>query len=275
MTPLRRRADDPGPDAADDDLGSGGRGMRQRRCGGDALDVGVDARRYGDRRVHEPARPQRAQAVGQRHRKRAAGQLDVRHSPPRKRRARGRELAVEPEAHHRQVVDPHPGRPALFGEAHRVLGRGVRMDHHVRPAVGRELQAAREVCVEHVEAARAETELDRLRVDEDDVALLDRAGQTRVGDAALSVDLQPDEAVEALADGGHRPPAQADRHQASRAASTSASVTSTMRSRSATAIRSSGVWMSVIPLARLTQGSPRALNTFASAAPPESPSRAE
>ena len=117
----------------------------------------------------------------------------------------------------------------------------------------------------------AVAELHRLRVDEHDVPLLDRAGQSRVGDAALFVDLETDEAVEALADGGHRPPAQADRHQASRATSTSASVTSTIRSRSATAIRSSGVWMSVIPFARLTHGSPRALNTFASAASPESP----
>ena len=57
------------------------------------------------------------------------------------------------------------------------------------------------------------------------------------------------------------------------AASTSASVTSTIRSRSSTAICSSGVWMSVIPLARLTHGRPAPLKTFASAAPPESPSR--
>ncbi len=54
------------------------------------------------------------------------------------------------------------------------------------------------------------------------------------------------------------------------AASTSASVTSTIASRSATAIRSSGVWMSVIPFARFTHARPRALKTLASAPPPES-----
>ena len=57
------------------------------------------------------------------------------------------------------------------------------------------------------------------------------------------------------------------------AASTRASVTSTMRSRSCTAIRSSGVWMSTIPFARFTHGRPRTVKTFASAAPPERVSR--
>ena len=54
------------------------------------------------------------------------------------------------------------------------------------------------------------------------------------------------------------------------AASRRARVTSTIASRSATAIRSSGVWMSVIPLARLTHRKPRSLKTLASAPPPES-----
>src|SRR5262249_45401623 len=54
-----------------------------------------------------------------------------------------------------------------------------------------------------------------------------------------------------------------------RAASTSARVTSTMASRSATAMLSSGVWMSVMPFARFTHWRPRSLKTFASAAPPE------
>ena len=43
-----------------------------------------------------------------------------------------------------------------------------------------------------------------------------------------------------------------------------------MPSRSETEMRSSGVWMSVMPFARLTHGSPRSLKTFASAPPPES-----
>jgi hypothetical protein len=56
-----------------------------------------------------------------------------------------------------------------------------------------------------------------------------------------------------------------------RAASSRASVTSTIASRSATAMCSSGVWISAIPLARLTHWRPRSLKTFASAAPPDRP----
>jgi hypothetical protein len=55
------------------------------------------------------------------------------------------------------------------------------------------------------------------------------------------------------------------------AASRRARVTSTIASRSATAMRSSGVWISAIPFARFTHWRPRSLKTFASAAPPERP----
>ena len=48
----------------------------------------------------------------------------------------------------------------------------------------------------------------------------------------------------------------------------SATVTSTIVSRSATVIDSSAVWMSAIPFARFTHGRPASLKTFASAAPP-------
>jgi len=53
------------------------------------------------------------------------------------------------------------------------------------------------------------------------------------------------------------------------AASRRARVTSTIASRSATAMCSSGVWISAIPFARLTHWRPRSLKTLASAAPPE------
>jgi hypothetical protein len=53
------------------------------------------------------------------------------------------------------------------------------------------------------------------------------------------------------------------------AASRRASVTSTIASRSATAMCSSGVWISAIPFARFTHWRPRSLKTFASAAPPD------
>jgi len=53
------------------------------------------------------------------------------------------------------------------------------------------------------------------------------------------------------------------------AASRRARVTSTIASRSATAMCSSGVWISAIPFARFTHWRPRSLKTFASAAPPD------
>src|SRR5207245_9687020 len=59
----------------------------------------------------------------------------------------------------------------------------------------------------------------------------------------------------------------------SRAQSTSASVTSTIPPRSATAISSSVVLILAIPLAMFTQASPRSLKTFASAPPPPSVKR--
>ena len=63
---------------------------------------------------------------------------------------------------------------------------------------------------------------------------------------------------------------RASRQAVARAHSRSARVTSTIDSRSATAMCSSGVWISIIPFARFTHESPRALKTFASAPPPES-----
>ena len=72
----------------------------------------------------------------------------------------------------------------------------------------------------------------------------------------------------ALADGGDPAAPQADGHYAARAASTSASVTSTIASRSATAMCSSDEWMFAIPLPRFTHCRPRSLKTLASAPPP-------
>ena len=59
----------------------------------------------------------------------------------------------------------------------------------MRARLGGQVEAAREVGVEDVEAARAEPELARLDVDEHVVAQLDRPGQPRVGDARHAVDL--------------------------------------------------------------------------------------
>ena len=55
---------------------------------------------------------------------------------------------------------------ALFGVASRVLAGGVRQRHHVLTLLRLEAEAAREVRVEDVEAARPEVEQPRLLVDE-------------------------------------------------------------------------------------------------------------
>ena len=132
-------------------------------------------------------------------------------------------------------------------------------------------ESPRQVRVDDVEAAGAELEIAGLGVDEHRVTDLDRPGLPRVGDARRSrrprsgsssssrwvtAVTVPQRSVSATS----CPPAQR---------STIASVTSTIPSRSATAIRSSAVWMSVIPFARFTHGRPRSLKTFASAPPPE------
>src|SRR4051812_10949390 len=89
-----------------------------------------------------------------------------------------------------------------------------------------------------------------------------RGGDDFAGEIRVVVERAP----RAEADDG---PEAALLHHA-RAPSSSASVTSTIASRSATEMCSFGVWMSVIPFARLTHSRPRSLRTFASAAPPDS-----
>ena len=247
------------------------------RGDGHALDVAVETRRDGDRRLEELARLQGPDRVRQGDRKRTAALLDVDDPTAGERRADRRELAVEARADHRQAREALGVlRAILLHEPGRELSRRVRQGHHVRPFGHGQLQAPGQVGVEDVEAARAELELRRLHVDEHDVADLHLARQPRVGEARPPVDLEPDEAVVALADRADRAPAEPERHQPSNgccAASTIPTVTSTIRSRSSTAMRSSGVWMSTIPFARFTQGRPRSLKTFASAAPPERTSR--
>jgi len=94
------------------------------------------------------------------------------------------------------------GGVVLLGVAPRELQRRERQLHHVRAFFGRELEAAREVHVEDVEAAGAESELTRLNIDDDIVADLNRTGQPRIREARLAVDLEPDEAVRPLDDAG-------------------------------------------------------------------------
>jgi len=74
--------------------------------------------------------------------------------------------------------------------------------------VGREAEASRQVRVQDVEAARAEAQLERLRVHDDVVSERDRPGEPGIRDARTTVDLEARETRMALANRGHPPPAQ-------------------------------------------------------------------
>ena len=123
------------------------------------------------------------------------------------------QLAVQAEADDGHVVHPLPRSSLLLGETHRMLPRRVGMHHDVRVVLRRQAQTPREVRVEDVEPARAKLELGRLCVDEHDVPFLHRACEARVRDARRAVDLEPRQPFEPFADGRHRPPAEAQRHQ--------------------------------------------------------------
>ena len=81
---------------------------------------------------------------------------------------------------------------------------------------GREVEPARQVRVQDVEAARAESERARLHVDEHVVAEGDRAGDTRVRDARRTVHLATHEPLVALDDGGNGTAPKRERHRAAR-----------------------------------------------------------
>ena len=98
-----------------------------------------------------------------------------------------------------------------------VLERRVRQLHHVRVGLRVEVETAREVDVQQVEAARPEAELARLDVDDDLVSLLDRACQPRVRDTRSAVDLAADELGQPLDDGRDATPSKRERHRAGRA----------------------------------------------------------
>ncbi len=102
--------------------------------------------------------------------------------------------------------------------------------------------------MDHVEAARAESELDRRHVHHDVVALAHLADESDVGPGgapgALDLDLQ-------RVGGDHDPTAQRE-HQAA-APATIASQTASIPVRASVPTDSSCVWFSRVPLASRTQ----------------------
>ena len=146
--------------------------------------------------------------------------------------------------------------------------------------------AARQIAMHDVEAARAQREPPRLDVDDDLVADLAGADEPDVRPRRRALALDVD--LEARAVGGdHGCPAQLqqlvppsararatrttdgrDHYGCSAAASRSAKVTSSMDSSAATLTRSVGSWLRSVPLATLVQGNPAASSALASDAPP-------
>src|SRR3954451_9280759 len=208
----RTRSDDPGPDRARRDVVLSLR-PGERRCGRDALDIGVEAGR--DRRGpgNEPTLAQHAHGVRERDRQRSTRELHVGNAQAPERRAGRRDLAVQRAADDRQPAQLGLELDRFLDVQPRMLERRVREYHHVRPLLRLKLEPARQVRVEHVEAARAELELTRLDVDEHLVLQLDRPGERGIRHAGDPVDLEPDEPVMTLDDRRDPPAAQAKRHR--------------------------------------------------------------
>ena len=164
VTDARPGADDARPDGADDDVEAPAPAPRQRRADVHRLHVSVDARPRRDRH----ARPARASLSA-----RTASENETGSAPPaswtyatrtRQRRADRGDLASAASSTRRACRPATRRRAVLLHVRHRVLQRRVRELHHVSARLGRQPEAAREVRVQHVEAARAELQLARLHV---------------------------------------------------------------------------------------------------------------
>jgi hypothetical protein len=205
VTEERPGSHDPGADRADDDVESLRRAPGERRRRRDGLYVAVRAGRRCDGHLEQAGALQRPYRVRERDRQRASAELDVRDaSAPSQAGPDGRQLAVEGAADDGHAAQGLRQGSVLLDMPRRRLDRRVRKRHHVGAVLPGGVEPARQVCVEDVEASRAELELPGLDVDDDLVADLDRPGQARVRDRRLPVDLEPGQVVVLLADAGDR-----------------------------------------------------------------------
>ena len=174
-----------------------------RRCR-DALDLTVKACSDRDRRAEVPALAQEPERVGERQGQRSARELHVRHAGVRSDACAHRcDLAVEGAAHDGDPGQRRRQRPPFLTVVDRGLARRVRQLHDVRAGIRRKVETAREVHVQHVEAAGPELELARLCVDDHLVAELDGAGEPGIRDAGPAVHLDPRKPFDAFDDRGH------------------------------------------------------------------------
>ena len=114
------------------------------------------------------------------------------------------------------MVEANSLNPVVLRMPRGKLQRRVGKLHHVRALVGCELEATREIHVQDVEPARAESEPARLDVDHHLVTDGDGAGQQRVGDTRSAVDLDPRKPLLTFDDRGHAAAAEAKGHARAR-----------------------------------------------------------
>ena len=238
-----------------------GQPVMQRRGGRDRLAVGAAVRRARREMAREqPVVAQLAHDARVPAGQRATRRLDVAEpglrGGPRERPCERRELAVQGEHGHRPPDRQlrrrgHPVRVALLDGRDGVLEARVVELHDVRARRPLAAEAARQVDVDDVEAARPEPELDGLDVDDHLVAGLRRADEADVGDrrAAVAVDVDRQALL-------HRARRARDEHLRAPQAehsSSSANVTSSMPSSAATLTRSRCSWLYWVPLATFVQ----------------------
>ena len=200
----RAGADDSRSDRAHDDVETFGGGPQQRRRRRHALDVSVQTGTDRDRHFDMTSFAQRSQRVGQRDRQGAARELNVR--DPRclpDSRADRHDLAVQ-----RTADDGQPGqgvrqRPPLLRMASSALCGRVGKLHHVSVAFRWQIEPARQIRAENIEATGSEFQLARLRVDEHVVAKRHRAGDPRICDTGNAVHLESGQTLDPLDDGGY------------------------------------------------------------------------
>ncbi len=179
-----RRAEDPGARADDDRLpAEPARGRVEAADEADRLVLAAVGGAGGDVAAEQPALAQLGDVARQRARQRRAGALDEPEPQPRPRLRRGpgdrRQVAVERD-HARRRLRAEVGLSVLdLDRLDRVLERGVVELHHVHALGLGPVEPAAEVDVDDVEAARAEPEVARLRVDDHLVADLDLPDQRR------------------------------------------------------------------------------------------------
>ena len=181
VTEARARARDSRPDRTDDRVETVPRSARECRCRRHAGNVAVEARADRDRDLHQAFLAKEADRVGERHRERAARELEVGGADVGAESGAGRrELAVQRATDDRETGERTHRVAALLDVLDGRLNRRVRQFHHVRAGVGGELEPPCEVDRQDVEPSGAEPEVDRLAVDDDVVTQRDGAGEPRV-----------------------------------------------------------------------------------------------